>query len=192
MRTIREIMRELSHSRRRMAAATLNGRLPITLTGGLAMSDAKSIARKSALTTRTAVSPAKRSFSGAARRGSNSTNVSERGRRAAIFPVRMPRPGPISMIASDSFNCAAATIRSATPALVKKFCPRDLAGRTPARASADAGRDGVSRSLTARDFRCEVTARDWLLRRCRAYRARRAAGGSCPRARSLPRCRCST
>ena len=35
--------------------------------------------------------------------------------------------------------------------LVKKFCPRDFAGRTPARASAGAGRDAVSSML--RDFR---------------------------------------
>ena len=46
---------------------------------------------------------------------------------------------------------AAATIRSATPPLVKKFWPRDFAGRTPARASAGAGREAVSSML--RDFR---------------------------------------
>ena len=143
-------MRELSHSRRRIAAATLNGRLPITLTGESLTSSAKSIARKSALTTRMLV---KRSWSRSARRGSSSTSVSERRGRATIFSVRMPRPGPISTTASDSDSCAAATIRSATPALVRKFCPRDFAGRTPARANAGAGRDGVSTC----DFRAVVT-----------------------------------
>jgi hypothetical protein len=63
----------------------------------------------------------------------------------------MPRPGPISIIESVSQSFAAETIRSATPPLVRKFWPRDFVGRTPARASAGAGRDAVSSML--RDFR---------------------------------------
>jgi hypothetical protein len=36
---------------------------------------------------------------------------------------------------------------------VRKFCPRDFDGRTPARANAGAGRDGVSSTC---DFRAVV------------------------------------
>ena len=141
------------------------------------------------MTTRTS---AKRSWSRSARRESSSTSVSERRGLAAIFSVRMPRPGPISITESDSHELRRRDDSIGDAARWSENSARAIspAARRPARAPVlDAMRFRRAARIFVRSS--SYKARDSLPRRCSTGRARRAAGGSCPRARSSPRCRCS-
>ena len=181
-------MRELSHSLRRIAAATLNGRLPITLTGESSSSAAKSIARKSALTTRTS---AKRSCSRTARRESSSTRVSERSwlRRNFLsqdaeagsnfdYRISVAKLGRV-----DDSICDAGAGQEILPARFRRShaCSRQRRCRP---------RRSFVRFSSGRHL-CEFIARGSLPRRSSTRRARRAADDNFPRARSSPHCRCN-